>query len=376
MSASGAESITQCADHDNNWCCNADRQHVNCCAESPSPRPFFALADGKAYATVGTSTASSAPNLATITGKADGADTAPTRAPSPTAGSNSPQSSTNAPSETASPSKEAVPTTQLQTSLSSGSAGIVTVVRTQVITPTSPASTSTPAPTDPEKKSKLPIIIGCAVGIPLALALLGILIWLLRKRSHQSKANNHVSKPPFADEILTDGSPAPAYGFVGGAKHNRTSSEKPVLTTYRSDGVTPVVPELAGHAVGPQRPMSTVHGRAELDSGASFAPGTSPHAPNLVEIGGGNGHANGEHSDMHSSWATPELGTYHEADSRPVSSAAQGAPTRGYIPYRPNNLVQPHQAQEMSTVTTPPAAELGMPSPPVAELRTAKTPHP
>jgi hypothetical protein len=351
MSAAGAESITQCSDHDNNWCCNADAQHVNCCAESPAPRPFFALADGKAYATIGTSTASSAPNLATITGKADGADTAPTPKPSATAGSNSPQPSTSAPSETQFASKEATPTTQLQTSLSSGSAGIVTVVRTQVITPTSPASTGAPVPTDPNKKSKLPIIIGCAVGIPLALAFLLILIWLLRKRSRQSKANNRVSKPPFADEILTDGSPTPAYGFAGGAKHNRTSSEKPVLTTYRSDGVTPVVPELAGQPVGSGRPMSTVHGRAELDSGGSPAPGTN----------------------MNSSWGTPELGTYHEADSRPISSVAQGAPPGGYTPYRPNNLVQPHQAQEMSTVTTPPVAELGMPSPPVAELRTVRT---
>ena len=373
MSAAGAESITQCSDHDNNWCCNADAQHVNCCAESPAPRPFFALADGKAYATIGTSTASSAPNLATITGKADGADTAPTPKPSATAGSNFPRPSTDAPSATPFASKDATPTTQLETSLSSGSAGIVTVVRTQVITPTSPASTGAPVPTDPNKKSKLPIIIGCAVGIPLALAFLLILIWLLRKRSRQSKANNHVSKPPFADEILTDGSPAPAYGFAGGAKHNRTSSEKPVLTTYRSDGVTPVVPELAGQPVGSGRPMSTVHGRAELDSGGSFVPGTSPHAPNLVGSGGGNGHANGEHTDMNSSWGTPELGTYHEADSRPISSVAQGAPPGGYTPYRPNNLVQPHQAQEMSTVTTPPVAELGMPSPPVAELRTVRT---
>lgn len=137
-----------------------------------------------------------------------------------------------------------------------------------------------------------------------------------------------------------------------------------------------MVPELAGQAVGPQRPVSTVHGRAELDSGTSFAPGTSPHAPNFVGIGGGNGHANGEHTGMHSGWGTPEPGVYHEADSRPLSSVAQAAPTGGYIPYRPNNLVQPHQAQEMSTVTTPPVAELGMPSPPVAELRTVKTPHP
>jgi hypothetical protein len=371
MNAVGGESITQCKDHNNDWCCNADAQHVNCCAESPAPRPFFALADGKAYATVGTSTASSVPNLATITGKADGADSTPT--PSVTAGSNSPQPSTKAPSSTPSPSKEAAPTTELQTSLSSGSAGIVTVVRTQVITPTSPAATGAPSSTDPQKKSKLPIIIGCAVGVPLVLALLLLLIWVLRKRSRQSKANNSVSKPPLADEILTDGSPAPPYGFAGGVKHNRSSSEKPILTTYRSDGVTPAVPELAGQAVGPDRPISMVQGRAELDSGPGFRPGTSPHAPNFVGIGGGNGHAHGEHTDLHSS-----LGTSPIRESKlgqPGSAAgAGGVPPGGYIPYRPNNLVQPHQAMEMSNVTTPPVAELGLPSPPAAELSTVKTP--
>ncbi|KAF2785542.1 hypothetical protein K505DRAFT_369081 [Melanomma pulvis-pyrius CBS 109.77] len=394
MKAAGGESITQCADHDNQWCCNADAEHVNCCKESPAPRPFFDLADGKAYATVGSSTASSAPNLATITGKADGADAGPSQTPTPSA-SNAPPP-TSAPNTTPSASVDAKPTTQLQTSLSSGTAGIVTVVRTQVVTPPASTNTSLPPSTPGKSSSKLPVIVGCAVGIPLALALVGIIFWLLRKRSQQAKANHgRESKPPYADEIMTDGSPSPAYGFAGGAKYNH--GEKPPLTTYKSSGAAHGVPELAGQSIGPSAPVSAINGRAELDSGAAFVPGAAAaHAPHLVGLGGGNGHANpnplAQHTP-HSSWgsaptgyspnrnseAVPAsvLGSYNQnggAGSRPVSAVAAGAPPGGYIPYRPDNLTQPPPA-EMSSVTTPPAAELSsVQTPPAVELSTVRTP--
>ncbi|KAF2714035.1 hypothetical protein K504DRAFT_498820 [Pleomassaria siparia CBS 279.74] len=388
MKAVGGESITQCSDHDDQWCCNADNQHVNCCKESPAPRPFFDLADGKAYATVGVSTAANAPNLATITGEADGANASPTLAPSQSAtGSNSPQSSTNAPKTTSSPSVDATPTTELRTLLSSGTAGFVTITQTVANTPP-PASTNASDPSDSTPSKKLPIIIGCAVGIPLAIALVCIIIWMLRKRSEQAKENNRLSKPPFADEIMTDGgTPAPAYGFAGGAKFN----EKPLLTTYRSDGVTPTVPELAGNSVGPSRPISTIQGRAELDSGSGFMPGAqAPHSPQFVGLGGGNAQAHSRHTP-HSSWdSTPReavptsvLGDYNEADSRPMSVVApmgrtsMGVPPGGYIPYRPNNLAQPHQTQEMDAGTTPPppAAELStIHTPPAVDPNTAKMP--
>ncbi|KAF2662506.1 hypothetical protein K491DRAFT_673027 [Lophiostoma macrostomum CBS 122681] len=282
MTAYGGESITQCSDHNNEWCCNADAQHVNCCAESPVARPFFSLADGKAYATIGASSASSAPNLATITGIATSASGG--SSPSSTAGPSSSGGSATATKDDKSTTITAASTdstataarTTLQTSVSSGSAGVSTLVLTSIIAPaqtsgSSGSSSSSSSSSSSKSTSNLGVIIGCAVGIPLALALLAIVFWLLRKRHNQRKAGTTSTPDPYANG---DASP----DFAGGAKLGKS---------YKSEED---VPELAGQGVGPGRPVSNVKGRAELESGGHFAETNQrvPFAPGLVGVGGGN----------------------------------------------------------------------------------------
>lgn len=382
MSATGGESITQCSNHDDNWCCNADAVHVNCCQESPSPRPFFALQDGKAYATVGSKTANSAPPLASITGLAEGdgddsnkPSSNPSSAPASSAPSDKPS---DKPSDATSESAESAPTdttplTSLETKVSSGTAGISTLVVTTVV-----QQTDSPDPTEPQgdsKKSKIPVIVGCAVGIPLALALIGILIWLLRKRSKQNAAKKANLTSPSTD--WANGSPE----FTGGAKFGAggaAAAEK----NRNSDHVPPPnnnVPELAGQGVGPGRPVSNIAGKAELDTGSGFAAGAVPYGPNLVGVGGGNGSGNPSRGHTpNTSWGSappryesgmagagahgngvPE-GVAEAPDTsvqRPAEDQQQYVAYRppGGAPYPTGEGAHAHPgAVEMPTVTTPP----------------------
>ncbi|KAJ4292521.1 hypothetical protein N0V90_009184 [Kalmusia sp. IMI 367209] len=382
MSASGAEAITQCSDHDNQWCCDANRVDVECCKESPKPRPFFALQDPVAYGTAGGNIGSSAPNLASITGKAlgGGSDSASSTAPPSTSATKSSDSSTSDSDSSASPTSTgpSTPVTSVQTSVSSGTAGVSTLIITTILQPAA-SSTNGAAPTPSSgKKSKLPVIVGCAVGIPLALALLGILIWLFRKRAHQKRVPPYSETPdPYANGTATP-------EFTGGAKFHKNGVTK-------LESTDPGVPELGGgQGVGPERPISMIPGKAEMDSGAGFLPGTTPQAPHLVGVGGGNGHHTPQSSwgsappgyspgQNQNAWA-PGHAQHPSADGAVGAAAAAAASqqTSGgrYIPYRPppnhpaalNNL--PEMA-ELPTVQTPPeVAEMGNgPSPPaVAEL--------
>lgn len=270
MSATGGEAITQCSNHNNNWCCNADATHVNCCQESPQPRPFFALQDGKAYATIGKNQASSVVSVAQNTGLALGSGTAgsaPSKTPSPSASSDSPTANAASTSATASPT----PFTSVSVSVSSGPAGVATV---SVVVTVTPSANATAAPaTSTEHKSHIGPIVGGAVGGVLFLVLLGIVFWLLRKRRNQ-KANVYKETPDL------DGNGA---GFVGGAGAKLGKNEK-----YRNSH--PGAPEIDGNPVGTGRPVSTLPGHAELDSGAGFQPGHgTPYAPGTVGIGGGTG---------------------------------------------------------------------------------------
>lgn len=379
MSAGGGESITQCSSHDNQWCCNADATHVNCCQESPEPRPFFALQDGQAYATIGGSSASSVPDLASITGLATGSGSGggASSTPAPSSSDSPSSNSANSPSKSA----ESTPVTSLQTSVASGTAGVSTVIQTVVTPAPVPSSSSGPTATSSKSKSKsnIGLIVGCAVGIPLALALIGILIWLLRKRRHQKTHPYSETPDPYSN-----GSASPE--FAGGAKLHKNGG----ATKYRSESDGPGMPELAGQGVGPGRPISTIKGRAELDSGAGFVPGTTPHAPHLVGLGGGNGMTGhtpqsswGSAPPMYSpgmnqaAWA-PGHAQQNSMGSMPDGGAAGvRAEGGGYIPYRPppghgpvpqeldttgggGGLHHVPEMAELSTVRTPPeAAELG-----------------
>ncbi|KAF2273396.1 uncharacterized protein EI97DRAFT_444925 [Westerdykella ornata] len=307
MRAGGGESITQCSNHNNDWCCNADATNVNCCQESPEPRPFFVLQDGRAYATVGSNQASDVPNIASITGiatsKKDGNKDKPSQTPAPSSSDDKPKSSespSSPSSKTANPDSASpaptTPSTSLETSITSGTAGISTIIITRTLDPASSEhSTSSPSPTsnNGSSKSNIPIVVGCAVGIPLALALIGILAWLLRKRARQNGEHKPLESPtldPYSGE---------SSGFAGGAKltgagaAGMTEKNRHFAGHYSNATSTapldPGVPELMGRNVGPGRPVSTIVGKAELDGGPGFAAGAAaPYAPDLVGVGGGN----------------------------------------------------------------------------------------
>lgn len=266
--AGGAESITQCSNHDNNWCCNGDATNVNCCQESPAPRPFFALQDGNAYATIGTSTASAIRTLSGITGLATSASgtgiSTTSRSSSTSAGSrsNTATATVNSVSTTASAF------TSVVQSVTSGSAGVATIYITSVVTPT---AASTADSSSGGGSSNLGLIVGCAVGIPLGLALIGIVFWMLRKRRNQ-KANPY--------EL--DGDSPNSSGIAGGAAAAKAKKEQ-----FRHS--RPGTAEIDGNPVGVGRPVSTVTGHAELAAGQGFQPGHgTPYAPDTVGLGGGS----------------------------------------------------------------------------------------
>lgn len=366
MTASGGESITQCSNHDDKWCCNADATHVDCCQESPEPRPFFALQDGAAYATIGSMTASTAPNLAKFTGRASGSSSdddddddsssaSKTSAPQSTnaaSSSGSGSSSSGALSEATATEEVAstgTPFTSVSISLSTGSTGVVSVPITNVITPT-PTSTgngtegaangdtngTSGADADGGSSSNLGLIIGCAVGIPLGLAIIGLIIWLLRKRRQQKASAYHQTAEMDGD----NGS------FVGAAAGKLGKKQK-----FRNSAAATA--EIDGNPIGAGRPVSTVNGRAELPSGNGFQPGQgTPYGPDAVGIGGGNGRNTWDTMPPQYSPGNHQTTfAYPDATELADTSVMRSVNEKGepYAPYRP-----PHPVAEMPSVTTPP----------------------
>jgi len=262
MNAPGGESITQCSNHNDDWCCNGDATNVNCCQESPAPRPFFAIRDGQAYATIGTSTASSAPTLSGITGLATPGNASPTQ---PSAGSRQPSVTPNAVSSTAKG------VTSVGVSLSTGTAGVATVYITSVVMPTAPPTSGSTT----GGNSNLGLIIGCAVGVPLALALAGIIFWLCRRRRDQkSEAYKQFTE-------LDGNSPTTTVPPGGAAARFGKNHE----LRYARPGTA----EIDGNPVGVASPISAIPGHAELATGQTFQAGRSTaYAPDTVGLGGGN----------------------------------------------------------------------------------------
>ncbi|KAF1851485.1 uncharacterized protein K460DRAFT_269497 [Cucurbitaria berberidis CBS 394.84] len=355
MTAGGGESITQCSSHNNDWCCNADAQHVNCCKESPAPRPFFALQDGKPYATIGSNQASSVPTVSSITGLAAGTGSGKP-ASGTSASRTSASASSNAPSsaniQAASTSTtSAMPFTSIGTSLASDSAGVKTVYFTSIVTPTSAPTAAANANSSNSgggSNSKIGVIVGCAVGIPLALALVGILIWMLRKR-RQQKAS------PYKETSEMDADNPNSPSFAGGAAAKLGKKE-----TFRHSrhGTT----EIDGQPVGPGRPISTVKGHAELPSGSGFQPGQgTPYAPDTVGLGGGHGNERSTWGSVPPQYspASNQTGFHQHADATELADTSimpvinektEGEPQ--YIAYRPPQSQQP--MAELPTVKTPP----------------------
>jgi hypothetical protein len=362
-SATGAESITQCSSHNDDWCCNGDDVHVNCCKESPAPRPFFALQDGKAYATIDRGvTASSVVSLASITGIAlatgsgGGSQASKTPAPSSSAAPSSATANAALSSPAVSSVTSLTPVTSLKTSVSLGTSGVVTLVLTVITTPSATPTNenvSSGLPSSPATKSssKIGIIVGCAVGIPLALALAGIIFWILRKRRAQ-KAN-----PYKETSEVSNLAGSPGFGGAGGKLGKK---EK-----YRHS--QPGSAEIDSNPVGPGRVVSQIPGHAELDSGTRFNPGHGPaYTPDMVGIGGGNGDGRSTwnsappgyspganqaafpHSPGQSAFAHP-AGVAELDASNVLPVINEAAPPQQYQAYRP-----PQPVAEMPTVKTPP----------------------
>ncbi|KAI4648701.1 uncharacterized protein J4E78_008764 [Alternaria triticimaculans] len=354
VKAVGGESITQCKDHDDQWCCNADAVNVNCCKESPSPRPFFALQDGKAYATIGQNQASTAPNLATITGLAQsgGGSGGGNQASKTTAGGSSGSPSTDAPnSGSATATADDAATTPfssvIQSLSTSAGGGVVTIQNTVLVTPTPTAGSSSSnndssSSSSGGSKSNLGLIIGCAVGIPLALALVGIIFWLLRKR-RQQKAN------PYHDPSSEVEGDSPLVGAAAAGKLNKSKKE-----TYRNS--RPATAEIDGNPIGAGRANRV----SELPSGNGFQPGHqgTPYGPDVVGIGGGNGDPNrttwdtippqyspASNQAAFATHAHPEAMELADTSVNPVLNE-KGQP---YQAYRP-----PQPVAELPSVTTPP----------------------
>jgi len=339
MTVGGGESIKQCADHDDQWCCNADDTNVKCCQESPSPRPFFALQNGNAYATIGSNQASTNPNIATITGLAtSGGSSGGGNSASQTSAQRSsaaPSTTDDSDSKTATPdSVTTTPFSSVATSLSTGSAGVVTIENTILVTPTPTAGSSNDnanGDSDSGSSSNLGLIIGCAVGIPLALALIGIIFWLLRKRRQQA-AN------PYKEASEVEGD-SPLVGGAAAAKLHKKE-------TYRSS--RPATAEIDGNPVGAGRPSRV----SELPSGNGFQPGQgAPYGPDAVGIGGGNGVRSTwdsqlpQYSPAQAAFSHPDAAELPDNSVHPVLNE-KGQP---YQAYRP-----PQPVAELPSVVTPP----------------------
>lgn len=162
---------------------------------------------------------------------------------------------------------------------------------------------------------------------------------MLRKR-RQQKAN------PYKQTSEMDGdNPS---GFTGGAAAKLGKKQE-----YRHS--RPGTAEIDGNPVGPGRPISTVKGHAELDSGTGFQPGHgTPYAPDTVGLGGGSG--NPDRSTWGSMPPQYSPATHHAEASEldgtsalPVISEKKEGEQK-YQAYRPPQA----EIAELPTVKTPP----------------------
>ena len=168
---------------------------------------------------------------------------------------------------------------------------------------------------------------------------------MLRKR-RQQKAN------PYKETPEIDGDSPGSPGFTGGAAAKLGKKQ-----TFRQS--RPGTSEIDGQPVGPGRPISTVKGHAELDSGTGFRPGQgAPYAPDTVGLGGGSGTDRstwGSVPPQYSPAANQTTFNQHaeatELDGTSVmpviNEKTENEPQ--YIPYRP-----PQPVAELPTVKTPP----------------------
>ena len=245
---------------------------MNCC--SNDSLTYFNLPDGKAFATIGSgSTPTTAPVVNTFdsnpsssaakssAAKSSAAHSSAAPSSVTAAASSAAQSTSAAQDSTSPPTSSATAYTTIRTFLTTGSSGAVATV---YITSTT-APTASPTPTSPPHPSHTGLIVGCAVGIPLGLALLGLLAFLLYRR----RRNSPSSDPGGPNDAI--------YAGTYKAPHQAQAQ---------------LPPELGGEPIGAGRPISVLKGRAELEgtprsvAESSSSPPPPGYSPGMMGAGG------------------------------------------------------------------------------------------
>ena len=216
-------------------------------------RPFFALEGGQSYATIGVDQALKAPVLSSITGIAlsTGGDSTSKTSRAPLSSKTSTLSASSLTSAT--PTQRALGFTSIRSSPAEVDTTFVISLSKPLPEITSSSSTQTPK-NDQSSAQKYGLIVGCAIGIPLGLVLLGVLIWMLR-RQRQQKAHPY-NRTTESDESNIEG---------GGAK----KKEKRPHSVW--------IAELEGRPFSFGRPKSALKSPIELDAGTVFK--SSPEVP-------------------------------------------------------------------------------------------------
>ncbi|OQO02662.1 hypothetical protein B0A48_12191 [Cryoendolithus antarcticus] len=262
--APGNEAILQC--DDDTYCCDWNRVSGNCCNKAATS---FDLAQGTQIALISaTAPRTPATSSAGITSSST-TTTAGTisSTPTSTASQSTTQETTTASSlPTTAQTSTAV---MVSTPTSSGaSPTTITQVRTLISTPsTTPSSTTSPAP------HSLAPIIGPAVGVPLFLALLAPLAFLLirrRRKAKYAKFNPELFSPETSSAGATD-----MYAHLGGGDPYKDG--RPELDSYPVAETKPIN-ELEGAGAYDARHKTAAGGMGSPQSHGKSASSVSPMA--------------------------------------------------------------------------------------------------
>lgn len=295
--AFGNEAIQRCAD--GKYCCNRERLQGDCCEkEDISVLGYFELPDGQAFATImgepSSPTASSMGPIPSSVGQATGGGGDNNPPPSP--------SSTSPPEESTSPPPEDLTTVTFASTTSDPTGGPVTVIQTQILT-ASPEISGGGGGDEPTNSNRTPLIIGCAVGIPVVLALAGAFFFLLRRQRQRKSAKG---QPDFSEKAPHHGLSSDDDGLVPGAaaagtsstatprRHGKTLSEIDGRPTNAARAnaqeldSTPIVESASSHSPSSKPPPSSAGG-SEPSPNPSVTP-TTPTAPGsgISSFGPGN----------------------------------------------------------------------------------------
>ncbi|WPG99541.1 Hypothetical protein R9X50_00235800 [Acrodontium crateriforme] len=248
--ASGNEAILQCTD--GSWCCDGDRS-FNCC--STADTEYFSLPQGSQIAFI-----SSVPSPTSVVQTQSTSSTSTTSTSSTTStidDATLPTTQSSSFTTISSSTEQYTTTTQQSTSTNSdGSMVTVTIVSTALVTPSATTAVNPITSTISKKFShkNTGLIIGLAVGIPIALislAIVCILVW----RNFRRSQNPSTLSPDNSMTKYHDPNFATSYGH------------------FPPDGRAS---ELDSHPVAPTRSKS---GRASELLGSSVFTASPPFSP-------------------------------------------------------------------------------------------------